>query len=324
MGDALLEDPDRAHAFGITDENWEAVLFDRLHLLRASYPNYQHLCQEQLQIPPDLTPLWELWIPLAVGLHQRRQALDRPLVQGILGGQGTGKTTMGAVLALLLSHLGYPTLSLSLDDLYKPYVERQRLQEQDPRLLWRGPPGTHEVSLGIEVLGQLRRGNTPVSVPRFDKSAHQGQGDRTQSETVQDIQVVLFEGWFVGMRPIDPHCFDDPPDPITTEADRTFARDMNDRLREYLPLWDCLDHLWVLTPVDYRLSQQWRRRAEQHRIARGGAGMTEGEVDRFVEYFWKALHPTLFLPPLLKTPGAVDLAIEIQADHTPGKVYRPA
>jgi len=37
--------------------------------------------------------------------------------QGILGGQGTGKTTLAAMLSLILGQLGYHTLSLSLDDL---------------------------------------------------------------------------------------------------------------------------------------------------------------------------------------------------------------
>jgi len=273
-----------------------------------------------------LLSLWKLWLPLALNLVASRQQVNRPFIQGILGGQGTGKTTLATVLQLILNRLGYRTLTLSLDDLYKTYAERQRLQQNDPRFIWRGPPGTHDVELGIELLDQLRQPqpNSPIMVPRFDKSAWRGAGDRTTPEQVENVDVVLFEGWFVGVRPIDPTLFDGPtPAPIDTASDRTFARDMNERLKDYLPLWDRLDRLMVLSPTDYRLSQQWRRQAEQEMIATGKSGMTDLQIDRFVEYFWKSLHPELFITPLTRNSTYLDLVVEINPDHTPNEIYRP-
>jgi D-glycerate 3-kinase len=255
-----------------------------------------------------------------------QQQLNRPFIQGVLGGQGTGKTTLAIVLQLILARLGYRTLSLSLDDLYKTYAERQRLQEQDPRLIWRGPPGTHDVALGLELLDHLRQPNQHQSilVPRFDKSAWGGAGDRTTPEQVESVDIVLFEGWFVGVRPIDPAIFDaSTPPPIQTSDDRAFARDMNEQLEDYLPLWERLDRLMVLYPTDYRLSQQWRRQAEQQMIATGKSGMTDSQIDRFVEYFWKALHPELFITPLTQDPKYVDLVVEINPNRTLGAIYRP-
>jgi D-glycerate 3-kinase len=269
--------------------------------------------------------LWKFWLPLSLKLAISRQQMNRPFIQGILGGQGTGKTTLATVCCLILSKLGYQTLSFSLDDLYKTYAERQRLQAEDSRLIWRGPPGTHDVELGIELLDQLRQPNLhpSISVPRFDKSAWNGAGDRTTPELVQDIDIVLFEGWFVGVRPIDATVFDTIAlAPIQTAGDRTFARDMNEQLRNYLPLWERLDHLMLLYPTDYRLSQQWRRQAEQQMIASGKSGMTDAQVDGFVEYFWKSLHPELFITPLTQNPSYVDLVVEVNPDHSIGEIYR--
>jgi D-glycerate 3-kinase len=212
---------------------------------------------------------------------------------------------------------------LSLDDLYKTYSDRQRLRQADPRLIWRGPPGTHDVDLGIEVLDNLRRcSGVPVRVPRFDKSACGGAGDRTEPEIVEGADIVLFEGWFVGVRPIDPAAFDSAPAPIVTPADRAFARDMNAKLRDYLPLWERLDRLMVLYPVDYRLSVQWRKQAEHQMMAAGKSGMSDADIEEFVKYFWKALHPELFVKPLLNSPW-VDLAIEINPDRCAGAIYKP-
>jgi D-glycerate 3-kinase len=58
-------------------------------------------------------------------------------------------------------------------------------------------------------------------------------------------------------------------------------------------------------------------------IAQGKSGMGDTEIDQFVEYFWKALHPELFITPLIHNPKWVDLVIEINPDHQPGAVYRP-
>ncbi|MFB2969464.1 MULTISPECIES: glycerate kinase [Aerosakkonema] len=323
---SLIEDELRAKAFGITPENTVEEVRLRSHLFQSVCSDVTEFCQNKGFKSESVIQetLWNLWLPLAMQLAEYRQHLGRPLIQGILGGQGTGKTTLAAILKIILAHLGYRTLGLSLDDLYKTYAERLRLQEEDPRLIWRGPPGTHDVELGIAVLDKLRQQQGEIEIPRFDKSAWGGSGDRTQPETVENVDIVLFEGWFVGVRPIDPAAFDTAPPPIVTEADRRFARDMNAKLEEYLPLWERLDRLMVLYPTDYRLSQQWRRQAEQLAKASGKSGMTDEIVDRFVEYFWRSLHPDLFIKPLARNPNWVNLVIEINQDRSLGAVYRPS
>lgn len=325
--ETALADQLRAKAFGITTENVTEVIQARSRLLLSVYPAFSQFCQNDLQQQPGqlLETLWNLWLPLAIQLVSYRQQLDRPFIQGVLGGQGTGKTTLGEVLRLILRQLDYSMLSLSLDDLYKTYSDRCILRQQDPRLIWRGPPGTHDVELGLAVLDRLRipNLNTEIEIPRYDKSAYSGAGDRSDPEIVENPDIVLFEGWFVGVRPIESLRFDSAPPPILTQADRQFAHDMNIRLKDYLPLWERLDRLIVLYPVDYRLSLEWRKQAEHKMIAAGKAGMTDVEIEQFVNYFWRSLHPELFIKPLINNPNLVDLAIEINCDRSVGRVYQP-
>jgi D-glycerate 3-kinase len=326
LAEELLADRSRAIAFNITPETVNDGVERRAQLLNSLYPTLQSFCCETLQwrsVPLDLA--WHLWIPLALRLADTRRSLNRPLIQGILGGQGTGKTTLATILGQILTHLGYRVCQLSLDDLYKTYTERQQLQQVDPRLRWRGPPGTHDIDLGLQVLQQIHQGGEqPIALPRFDKSAWGGIGDRTTPEIVTQVDILLFEGWFVGMRPINPAAFEMAPSPIRTESDRTFARDMNVKLQDYLPLWDELDRLIVLYPEDYRLSKQWRMQAEQEMKAKGKPGMEDEEITEFVEYFWRSLHPLLFLTLLLFDPDHVDLAMEIDQNHCIRKIYRPS
>ena len=336
-----MADVARSRAFGITSENVTEIIQARARLFLSIVGIIHELPLPSINL---LETLWNLWLPLAMQLVRERQSLERNLIQGILGGQGAGKTTLAVVLKLIIGKLGYSMISLSLDDLYKTYTERQRLREEDPRLIWRGPPGTHDIELGIKVLDQLRErtlglkegtkassdtakvnkiradNSKSILVPRFDKSAWGGAGDRTEPEIVFDVDIVLFEGWFVGVMPIEREHIDIIP-PILTAEDRQFACDMNKKLRDYLPLWKRLDRLIVLYPSDYRLSQVWRSQAERKMIAAGNPGMPDEEINRFVEYFWKALHPELFIKPLVSNSEWVNLVIEINEDHSVRRIY---
>lgn len=275
-----------------------------------------------------IVPLWRLWLPLAQQLDRQQKTLGAPFIQGILGGQGVGKTTLTKILQLILKSLGHSTAVLSVDDLYLTYAQRQALQQQDPRLVWRGPPGTHDIELGMKTLRQMKAAAAAqVSVPQFDKSLQGGQGDRTTPLLTPTPTIVLFEGWFVGTQPVSDALFTDEPtalpDPILTSADRAFARDSNRRLHDYLPLWALLDSLIVLHPVDYRLSQRWRQAAERTMKASGRPGLSDPEIAAFVVYFWKALHPELFITPLT-CQQKTSLVVTIRADHTIGDIYAPA
>lgn len=316
----MLSDPDWAAAFGVTTDTVNEVIDVRSQLLPHLYPKVQQYWQDCRIQTPCLELLWQFWLPLAQKLIQSQQQLNRPFVQGILGMQGAGKSTLTAMLCLILQHLGYTSLTLSIDDLYKTYADRQKLQQRDPRLIWRGPPGTHDVDLGIELLDRLRSGQA-VDIPRFDKSAHNGQGDRSGFESVPPADIVLFEGWFTGLSPLPDATFEETPSPIDAPEDFAFARDMNQALVDYLPLWERLDSLIVLQLADYQLSKRWRMEAERVARATGKNGMSDAEIEQFVDYFWKALHPQLFIPALLQKPQAVDLVIDINADHLPGKIY---
>ena len=315
---------EKAQVLGITASNGLEIMVQRSHLFQAILNNVVALCQSLNCYDSDQTllTLWNFWLPWVMLLAQKKAQLDRPFIQGILGGQGTGKTTLAEVTKLILQHQGYSTVSISLDDIYKTYEERQKLQEQDNRLIWRGPPGTHDLDLGIDLLDNLRQGipNVIINVPRFDKSAYGGAGDRTEPEQISNIDIVLFEGWFVGVRPIPQSAFNDPPAPIITPEDKKFAQDMNGALQAYLPLWERLDSLLVLHPMDYRFSKQWRQEAERKMIALGKSGMSDEEVGRFVDYFWQALHPDLFIEPLVNSEW-VDMVVEIDNNHLPGRIY---
>ncbi|MEI6329958.1 MAG: glycerate kinase [Pseudanabaena sp. ELA645] len=306
-----------------------SILIDeRSQFLQLVYPEIlQSLIDHKIKFesPSLIFPLlWHYWLPLAQRLANQQSKIGRTFIEGLMGGQGTGKTTLGLVLNILLRHLGKTFLSISLDDLYKTYSDRQKLRDRRPQFIWRGPPNTHDIDLGIEVLGQLRDRHPadpqPIAIPRFDKSLHNGAGDRLDPEISNSADIILFEGWFVGLHPLPISAFRNYVPPILSESDREFALECNANLYNYLPLWDYLDSLIVLKPEDYQYSLQWRIEAEHKLIDAGKTGMSDAEITQFVEYFWKALHPELFMSQMIEGES-VDLVVEISRSHLPTKIY---
>ncbi len=143
--------------------------------------------------------------------HQKK-ALKSPFVIGITGLQGSGKSTWAAVLSNTLErNHQLKVVNVSLDDFYHTRDDLIRVKQENrdnPLLQTRGQPGTHDKLLASEFFTSLLS-NNGVLVPSFDKSMFNGQGGRVPRKQWQyispapPIDVVIFEGWCVGFRPLE-------------------------------------------------------------------------------------------------------------------------
>ena len=86
------------------------------------------------------------------------------------------------------------------------------MQENEENFLLgvRGNALTHDVELGRRTLESLLSlnadPNSEISLPRYNKSAYDGKGDRAEEASWPRIKapvdVVLFEGWMLGFSPV--------------------------------------------------------------------------------------------------------------------------
>ena len=215
------------------------------------------------------------------------------LVAGLSGPQGSGKSTLAAATAARLRRAGLKVAVLSLDDLYLGRDARRRLaREVHPLFATRGPPGTHDVALGLTLLDALARpGET--ALPRFAKATDEPAPPASWERFAGPADVVLFEGWCLGARP-DPQAARAPPLNALErdeDADGAWRAAVEAALaRGYPELWGRLALLVQLLPPDFGTVLGWRAEQEhalRDRLADGGGGgaMTDAQVARFVQHY---------------------------------------
>lgn len=239
-----------------------------------------------------------------------------PLVLGLCGAQGSGKSTVAAALAADLAAEGLAVATLSLDDLYLGRAPRSRLAaEVHPLLATRGPPGTHDVRLGMDVLQRLRRG-TGASLPRFDKGSDEPFPVADWPATA-GCDVVIFEGWCVGAQPQTSAALARPVNALERDEDAngTWRTYVNTRVGgDYQALFGLVDRLVLLAAPGFEMVERWRREQEHRLLAthqvRPPAAMTDAEIARFVQHYERLTRHIL-----TEMPTRADLCIGLGPDR---------
>ena len=215
------------------------------------------------------------------------QSPDRPLVVGICGAQGSGKSTLVARLAQYLDRVA----TLSLDDLYLTRAEREALaRDVHPLLRTRGVPGTHDVDLGMAVMASLDRG-AAVRLPRFDTAIYDRSPETSWPLAAANTRIMLFEGWCVGALPQGSEALAEPVNALEREEDRdgTWRRYVNDMLAgPYRSLFGRIDLLIFLAAPGWDVVHGWRLEQEEALRQSGAPGdaiMTTADISRFISHY---------------------------------------
>ncbi|WP_286236947.1 hypothetical protein [Neptuniibacter halophilus] len=242
---------------------------------------------ESLKVDIGLVDMFEaIYVPLGAWLACRKKRQQGPLVVGINGAQGAGKSTLFNLLEVILTEgFGLRVVGFSIDDLYKTYDERVELSETvHPLLRTRGVPGTHDVSLGIEILNSLANsGEDQVTkIPVFDKSTDDRCQVAVWQEWVGPADIIVLEGWCVGADPQSPQALVEPINELEREMDPSGAwRDyVNAQLAgPYQELFSMIQVLVMLKVPSMDAVFEWRSLQEQKLAER-------------VKYFYDTQQPT--------------------------------
>jgi len=248
-----------------------------------------------LHLPTGLSDeLAPLYLPLALWIEQFKQ-MRGPLVLGINGGQGSGKSTITELLSLIFQlGFGWQVAALSIDDLYLTRQERLELGEKiHPLFKARGVPGTHDVALGIRIINQLKaaKAGEIVYLPSFNKAKDDREPCRNWKQVQGSIDIIILEGWCVGALPQEASQLEVPLNQLEKEEDRDAQWRIyaNQRLAaDYQRLFQLVDLLVMLKVPSMEKIFEWRGLQEAKLIQQVGAGnktMDPPAIRRFIMHY---------------------------------------
>lgn len=288
----------------------------------------------QHRLPPTYRrTITEVIEPLALSLYQASRDSDTPLIVGIHGAQGTGKSTLTDFVRVLLAYRYHcPTASLSLDDIYHTRKTRSELaREVHSMLATRGVPGTHDLKLGNQVLDELIAANagSRTPMPVFNKALDDREPQENWPLFIGRPNIILVEGWCLGAMPQTDQELAEPLNELekNEDPDGSWRQYVNEQLAgPYRKFFERVDQLIMMQAPSFSAVRRWRTEQE-HKLAErfrsapkageeGGRPaprvriMSDAELERFVMHYERITRHSLE-----EMPARADVLLVLDEDH---------
>ena len=234
-------------------------------------------------------------IPVSFWISKRVNK-KRPLIIGLAGGQGSGKTTISSILTLILQkYFKLNVFKVSIDDFYKTRKDRKLLSKnKHPLLMTRGVPGTHDIDLMLNFFKKIKDKNfKSLQIPKFDKAIDDRYPKKLWHKIKSKPDVVIFEGWCVGARAQSSRQLKKPINSLEKIHDQgaKWRNHVNKQLKtKYKLLFNQLDGLLYLKAKNFNLLREWRLKQErklwtQTKNKKNLKIMSSGDVINFMQTY---------------------------------------
>jgi len=220
----------------------------------------------------------------------------KPLIIGLAGGQGSGKTTISSILTLILQkYFKLSVFKISIDDFYKTRKDRKLLsKKKHPLLITRGVPGTHDIDLMLNFFKTVKSKKfKSTQVPKFNKAIDDRYSKSLWYKLESKPDVVIFEGWCVGARPQKNSQLKKPINSLEKVYDEStkWRSYVNNQLKtKYKKLFKQLDGLVYLKAKNFNLLKSWRLKQErklliQTKNKKNLKIMSSGDIINFMQTY---------------------------------------
>ena len=233
---------------------------------------------------------------------------SKPYFVGLAGGQGTGKTTISSIVAIILrKYFKKNVFKISIDDFYKTRRERKNLSKKiHPMLMTRGVPGTHDVQIMLDFFKKAKSKNfKKMKLPSFNKALDERHSIKNWYKINLKPDVIIFEGWCVGARPETNKTLKKPINFLEKANDEKliWRKYVNQQLKtKYKKLYSQLNCMIYLKAKNFSLLQKWRLKQEHklwlktkkkssHKI------MSKGDVINFMQTYQRITQNMLKYAP---------------------------
>ena len=294
---------------------------EHTELYKTYLPMFYEIIEKE-GLDEDVIPQFtDIYIPLAAWLSKKQSG--KPIVIGINGAQGSGKSTISRILESLLSKAFNKTvLHLSIDDLYLSREKREKNANKfHPLLRVRGVPGTHDVELGHKILSGLvhPKSEINIQIPKFNKAQDDLFAKEHWQTINQSVDIILFEGWCVGVTPQHEDELEPPINELEKKEDphAIWRKHVNQQLSEtYQDLFNHIDYLIMLKVPDMESVFKWRNLQEQKLAASYDKNkthshiMSPSEISHFIMHYERITRACLS-----DMPNRADIVLELNNNH---------
>ena len=199
----------------------------------------------------------------------KKASKKKPLIIGLAGGQGIGKTTITSIITIILKkYFKLNAFKISIDDFYKTRKQRILLSKnKHPLLMTRGVPGTHDINIILNFFRKIKvKKFKSLKLPKFNKAVDERCKQNLWHKIKSKPDVVIFEGWCVGAKSQNFRQLRKPINSLERIQDQTFKwrRYVNYQLEtKYKKLFNQLDGLLYLRAKNFSLLRRWRLKQEK-------------------------------------------------------------
>ena len=234
-------------------------------------------------------------IPVSFWISKRTNK-KKPLMIGLAGGQGSGKTTISSILTLILKkYFKLKVFKVSIDDFYKTRKDRKLLSKnKHPLLMTRGAPGTHDIDLMLKFFKKVKsKSFKNITIPKFNKAIDDRCKKSLWYKLKSKPDVVIFEGWCVGAKAQTNKQLKNPINSLERvhDQDIKWRSHVNNQLKtKYKTLFKQLDGLLYLKAKNFNILRNWRLKQErklwtQTKNKKNLKIMSSGDIINFMQTY---------------------------------------
>ena len=238
--------------------------------------------------------LKKIYIPIAFWINNKWKKKGKTLLVGLSASQGSGKTTVAAILSIILKiFFKRNTCVISIDDFYKTLSDRKKMAENKHLLFkTRGVPGTHDIDLIKNFFSATKKKKfKKIKLPKFNKSID----DRLKKNNWHNIkkkpEIVILEGWCVGAKAKSNSSLQKPINFLEKNEDKNliWRKFVNDRLKkEYKSVFAMIDHFIFMKVPNFKMVFKWRLLQEHKMKKKHNSNkkiMSNNEIKRFIMHY---------------------------------------
>jgi D-glycerate 3-kinase len=153
--------------------------------------------------------------------------------------------------------------------------------KNNPWNVSRGFPGSHSVKLMHEKLINWKI-NGELNVPVFDKSLRNGLGDRSHWR-LDNPDLLIIEGWFLGIEPLtNDFNYENMNSEKLSNHESSYRSKIQNDLRKYVNVWDLIDNIWHLKPLEFEYMNIWKRNQEKEMFLQKGNALQNEKLTDFL------------------------------------------